>query len=210
MTKGERTRAAILDEAADLASSVGLHGLTVGTLATRAGMSKTGLIQHFGSKERLQVETLNAGADRFIATVVRPALAAPRGMTRVRALFDYWMKWAIAAGPVGGCLFIAASAELDDQPGAARDYLVEQHRQWLNVITETARRAVEIGDFRSDLDVEQFTFELMGILLSFHQAERLMRNAQALGRARTMFERLLADAGRKLSDVSSSAGGQRP
>jgi AcrR family transcriptional regulator len=199
MSKGDRTRAAILDEAASLASSVGLTGLTVGSLAARAGMSKSGLIQHFGSKERLQVETLKAARDRFIATVVRPALATPRGVARVRALFDYWIKWVISAAPVGGCIFVAASAELDDQPGAARDFLVDQHQQWLDVITETVRRAVEKGDCRSDLDVEQFTFEFLGILLAFHQAERLMRNMQALARARTMFERLLADACRKPS-----------
>jgi AcrR family transcriptional regulator len=208
MTKGERTRAAILAEAADFASSVGLNGLTVGTLAARAGMSKTGLLQHFGSKERLQVETLKAARDRFIVAVVRPALATPRGIARIRALFDYWMKWVIAAAPVGGCIFVAASAELDDQPGSARDFLVDQHTQWLDVITETVRKAVEAGECRSDLDAEQFTFEFMGILLAFHQLERLMRNPQALAHARTMFERLLADAGRKPSDPPSSISEQ--
>lgn len=192
--KGDRTREAILRQAADLASLVGLHGLTIGTLARHAGMSKSGLFQHFGSKEQLQVETLRAGVDRFVEQVIRPALKAARGTARVRALFDRWLEWATDEGLAGGCLFVAASIELDDQPGPARDYLVEHQTMWLELIGVTARKAVEAGEFRTDLDEAQFAYELNAVLLSFHQANRLMRDPAAPDRARTMFERLLADA----------------
>jgi len=192
--KGERTRAAILDEAADLASLVGLNGLSVGTLADHTGMSKSGLFRHFGSKESLQTATLKEGVDRFIDVAVRPALKAARGETRVRALFERWLDWATTKGLSGGCLFIAASIELDDQPGPARDYLVRTQREWLEVIARTARFAVQTGDFRSDLDVQQFAHEFNSILLGFHQASRLLRDPKAARRAEAHFTRLLADS----------------
>lgn len=197
MSKGDQTRGAILRQAADLASLVGLHGLTIGTLARHAGMSKSGLFQHFGSKEQLQVETLRAGVDRFVEQVIRPTLKTARGRVRVRALFDRWLQWATDEGLAGGCLFVAASIELDDQPGPARDYLVEHQAMWLELIGITARKAVEAGDFRTDLDDVQFAYELNAILLSFHQASRLMRDPAAADRARIMFERLVADAVRR-------------
>jgi AcrR family transcriptional regulator len=196
MKKGDRTRAAILDEAAELASLVGLNGLSVGTLASHSGLSKSGLFRHFGSKEALQTATLEEGVDRFTATAVRPALQAPRGEARVRALFQRWLEWATTKGLAGGCIFIAASIELDDQPGAARDYLVATQRDWLNLVARTARYAIEAGDFRSNLDTQQFAHEFNAILLGFHQASRLMRDPKAARRAEAHFNRLLADARR--------------
>jgi AcrR family transcriptional regulator len=194
MTKGDTTRSAILAEAANLASITGLNGLTIGTLAAHTGMSKSGLFRHFGSKEDLQVATLKAGVDRFMDLVVRPALRAPRGVTRVRELFSRWLDWEAEKGLEGGCLFIAASIELDDQPGAARDYLVTTQGEWLAFLAEAARRAVEVGDFRPDLDVAQFAHEFNAIFLGFHQAHRLMRDPKASRRAHRQFERLLQDA----------------
>jgi len=194
MTKGTETRAAILDDAANLASINGLNGLTIGSLAAHTGMSKSGLFRHFGSKEELQVATLRAGVDRFTATVIAPALKAPRGIARVRALFDHWIEWGTDQGFAGGCLFIPASFELDDQPGAARDYLVTTQGEWLDLLATTARRAVEAGAFRSDLDPTQFAHEFNTILLGFTQAHRLMRDPNAAARALSQFERLIKDA----------------
>ncbi|HET7039971.1 MAG TPA: TetR/AcrR family transcriptional regulator [Gemmatimonadales bacterium] len=194
MTKGETTRGAILIEAANLASINGLNGLTIGTLAAHTGMSKSGLFRHFGSKEDLQVATLKAGVDRFMDVVVRPALKAPRGVARVRELFTRWLDWETEKGLEGGCLFIAASIELDDQPGAARDYLVTTQGQWLGFLAQAARRAVDAGDFRPDLDVAQFAHEFNAIFLGFHQAHRLMRDPAAADRASRQFDRLVRDA----------------
>jgi AcrR family transcriptional regulator len=196
MTKGDDTRASILAEATNLASVNGLHGLTIGALAAHTGMSKSGLFRHFGSKEELQVATLRAGVDRFTEAVVRPALKAPRGLPRVRELFDRWLAWESDKGLEGGCLFIAASIELDDQPGAARDYLVATQIEWLGFLESAARKAVEAGDFRPDVDVAQFAHELNTIFLGFHQAHRLMRDPQAAQRARRQFDRLVEDAAR--------------
>jgi AcrR family transcriptional regulator len=194
MSKGTDTRTAILDEAANLASLNGLNGLTIGSLAAHTGMSKSGLFRHFGSKEELQVATLRAGVERFTETVIRPALKAPRGLARVRAVFEHWLEWGTNQGFAGGCIFIPASFELDDQPGAARDYLVTTQQDWLDLLAATAQRAAEAGDFRGDLDTTQFAHEFNTILLGFNQAHRLMRDPHAADRALSQFERLIKDA----------------
>ncbi len=194
MRKGEKTRGAILDEAVRVASEVGLEGLTIGRLAERLDLSKSGLFAHFASKEGLQVQTLDRAAERFAEVVVRPALAAPAGEPRVRALFDRWLEWPRRVRQPGGCIFVAAAAELDDRPGPARDRLVELQREWLGTLSRAARRAQELGHFRKDLDPEQFAFELHGIALTWHLHARLLRDARAADRVRAAFERLLADA----------------
>ena len=122
MGKGEATRVAVLDEATRLASQVGLGGLTIGSLATQTGLSKSGLFAHFRAKESLQVQVLEHAAAQFRDFVIVPALAAPRGEPRLRELFDRWLDW-IGNGLPGGCLFISASYEFDDQPGPVRDVL---------------------------------------------------------------------------------------
>ena len=130
MGKGAQTRETILNEAVDLASVAGLDGVTIGTLATHTGLSKSGLFAHFGSKENLQVETLRAAAERFTDLVVSPALQEPAGTPRVRALFNKWLEWSGSHhGQHGGCLFVASAVEIDDQEGPARDFLVEKQRQ---------------------------------------------------------------------------------
>src|SRR5216110_1068336 len=116
MSKGERTKTAILEHATGLASQVGLTGLTIGVLADDLDLSKSGLFAHFQSKEALQLQVLEFAAERFVATVVRPALSTPRGEPRVRAMFENWLKWPKESALPGGCFFVAAAVELDDQP----------------------------------------------------------------------------------------------
>lgn len=194
MGKGESTRTAILDDAVEVASRLGFAGLSIGRLADHAAMSKSGLFAHFKSKQELQLQTLEHASRRFIDVAIRPALAAPRGERRLRTLFDGWHAWDQA--PVGGCLFIAASVELDDQPGPLRDALVRTQRDWLELISTVAGTAVAEGEFRADLDTEQFAFELQGIMLSNHQARRLLHDERADERAYTAFESLIAAARR--------------
>lgn len=193
--KGEETRRAILDEAVQVASQDGLRGLTIGQLAAHIEMSKSGLFAHFKSKESLQLEVLEHARQRFIDTVVRPALAAPRGLPRVRSLFDHWLTWA-ADELDGGCFFVAAAAELDDRPGPVRDALVRSERDWLDAIATIAGTAVAEGEFRADLDVAQFAYDLHGIMLSYHHASRLLRDERAPERARRAFESLVEAASR--------------
>jgi len=190
MGKGDETRSAILDESARLASTIGFNALTVGALAERTGLSKSGLFAHFKSKEQLQLQTLDHGAKLFIDLVLRPALTAPRGEKRVRVLFEHWLDWETEALP-GGCIFAAASVEFDDQPGPVRDALVRQQRDWGETIATVAATAIAEGDFRADVDPAQFSFELQGIMTAFQRATRLLGDPLARQHTMTAFDRLL-------------------
>ncbi|EWT00820.1 TetR family transcriptional regulator [Intrasporangium oryzae NRRL B-24470] len=192
MNKGEQTKSAILDEAAELASLVGLGGLTIGTLAAATKLSKSGLYAHFDSKEALQVEVLRRARDRFGDVVLRPAIKAPRGEPRLRAFFDHWIAWQ-SEGYGGGCIFVNAASEFDDQEGAVRDELLRAERDKLESISLVVGTAITEGHFRPDVDPAQFAYELEGIILAHHHAKRLMRDDAAAERARRAFERLLAD-----------------
>lgn len=193
MSKGQETRDAILTEATTVASKVGLTGMTIGQLASHTGMSKSGLYAHFSSKESLQIEILRYGREQFVDRVIRPALRAPRGVTRLRTLFESWLAWSEGFED-GGCLFVAASSELDDQPGAVRDALVRDERDWLELIATVASTAVSEGEFRDDLDVDQLAYEFHAITLSHQHASRLMRDPQAFDRARRAFDSLVERA----------------
>lgn len=197
MGKGEVTRQRIVEHAANLASRTGLEGLSIGGLAEDLGISKSGLFAHFRSKDALAVQVLEHAAARFVEVVVKPALAAPRGEPRLRAVFDRWREWPERSGMEGGCFFVAAAAELDDRPGAARDLLVRQQKDWLEIVAGVVRSGIAEGQFRKDIDPDQLAFELYGILLAFHHARRLLRDPKAETRARRSFEELLARA-RKL------------
>lgn len=190
MSKGDETRAAILDEAIDIASTKGFGGLTIGMLAEATDMSKSGLFAHFKSKEELQLQTLERARERFVDVVVRPSLSAPRGEKRVRVLLENWLRWANNALS-GGCLFVGAAAELDDQPGALRDSLVRNEQDWLDVIANVAATAVAEGDFAADTDVEQFAYDVHGVTLAYHHSSRLMRDPRAVERTERAIESLL-------------------
>lgn len=194
MSKGETTRRAILDHAVLRARRDGLDGLSIGALAEELGMSKSGLFAHFGSKEELQVRVLEHASAGFVDAVVRPALAAPRGEPRVRALFDRWLAWAVGDEARGGCLFVAASVELDDREGSPRERLVAIQRDWIELLANAARIAVREGHFRPDLDADRFAYEVHGIGLACHHARRLLRDPDAIPRARASFEDLVLRA----------------
>jgi AcrR family transcriptional regulator len=192
--KGEKTRGLILDGAIRLASELGLEGLTIGRLADELSLSKSGLFAHFGSKDDLQVQTLDHAARRFAEVVVLPALEVPAGEARLRVLFQRWLEWPRRVRQPGGCVFMAATAELDDRPGPARDRLVALQKEWLATIARVVRSGQEAGAFRADLDPAQAAFEFYGYGLSCHVAARLIRDPRAVERAGVAFERLAADA----------------
>ncbi len=197
MGKGEVTRQAILERATALASRCGLEGVSIGHLAEDLGLSKSGLFAHFGAKETLQVEILRFAADRFVQAVVRPALAAPRGEPRVRAIFERWLGWSRSHSVPGGCLFVAAASELDDRPGPARDELVRLQKEWMDSIAICFRSGISEGHFRADADPEQFAHDLYSMMLGYHHAQRLLRDPAADSRARASMEALLAAARRR-------------
>ncbi len=192
MGKGQETRAAILERAIRVASEAGLDGLTIGRLASALDLSKSGLFAHFASKEALQVATLDRAAERFVEVVIRPALKAPRGEPRLRALVERWQRWPDDVPQPGGCIFVQAAVELDDKPGPARERLVALQREWLGALATAVKGAVAEGHFRRDVDPDQIAFELYGIMLSMHHAVRLLHDTRASGRARRAVDRLLA------------------
>ena len=194
MGKGAETRDRILEQAVRLASRDGLDGLTIGSLSSEMGLSKSGLFAHFGSKDELQLQVLQAAVNRYTDTVIRPALSAPRGEPRIRAMFERWLEWSNDPALPGGCPLVVAAVELDDRPGPHRDFLVESHRQRMAFLAKAARMAIETGHFRPDLDCEQFAFDIDCIVLGYHHSHRLLRDPRSEERARTAFERLITDS----------------
>jgi AcrR family transcriptional regulator len=194
MGKGEQTRMAILDAALAQASESGFESLTIGSLAERAGLSKSGLFAHFGSREELQVAAIEAAAARFTETVFVPALKARRGVPRLRALFDHWLDWAARSGLTHGCPMQAAAVEFDDRPGPVRDAVVEHFARLERELGRAVELAVGEGHLRADLDVAQFVFDVMGVLFAYQHSARLLKAAEAGSRARAAFERLVAAA----------------
>jgi AcrR family transcriptional regulator len=191
MGKGQETKQAIVDQALELASTVGLDKVTIGALAGATGMSKSGLFAHFRSKEQLQLQVLEQARQRFVDIVIAPALKQPRGEARLRAIFERTVKEWEEDLP-GGCIFHAVSAELDDQSGPTRDYFVQTQRDHADTMRRAAEIAVEEGQFRKDLDLDQFVFELGSITAAYHHFGRLLGDPDAEQRARNMFEGLLA------------------
>lgn len=191
MAKGDETRQAILAKAFELANLVGVSGLSIGRLAEATGLSKSGLFAHFGSKEALEVAVVEEASRLFWQEVMVPALANPRGEPRVRAMFDGWLVWGERPG---GCFFVGASAELDDRPGPARDAMVRSLKDWVDALSTAARIAVTEGHFRTDLDPEQFAFEIYAIMIGAHTFSKFLRDPQAPERTRKSFERLVSAA----------------
>lgn len=193
MGKGDQTRGTILDAALDVASTVGLEALSIGRLAERVGLSKSGLFAHFRSKEALQLEVLEHARADFIQGVVAPALGAPRGLPRLRALFDNWLAWGRGApGREGGCVFLQAAAEYDDRPGEVRACLAASQRDWTGALERAAQQSVDEGHLAAGTDARQLAFELYGLMMSCHFHTRLLDEASAADRAVAGFERLLA------------------
>ena len=204
MSKGGDTKRTIVDHALGLVSRTGLGALSIGALALETGMSKSGLFAHFGSKEALQLTVLQAARERFVDVVVAPALKRPRGEPRVREMMErvltQWEK-----DLPGGCIFYAVTAELDDQAGPTRDYLIQTQVDYRETVLRAAAIAVEEGHFRNDLDLEQFVFEYGSITTGFHYTGRLLRIADAEARARRQFEALLE---RSRSPDTAERGGK--
>jgi AcrR family transcriptional regulator len=177
MGKGQETRQTIINAALAMASTDGLDKITIGQLATRLSMSKSGLFAHFKSKEVLQRALLEEAAARFVSVVISPALKKPRGIPRIEALFENWMTW-LNRLP-GGCVFLSATSELDDRPGALREHFVQSQRDWQDTLVGAAKIAVVEGHFRADLDCHQFAFEAQGLLCSHQHSKRLLCDSKA-------------------------------
>jgi AcrR family transcriptional regulator len=188
--KGAATRDLILDRAYAIACRAGVEGLSIGDLAQAAGMSKSGVFAHFGSREELQLAVIDYGGQRFGERVFLPALRAPRGLPRLRAITAGWFDW--VRENRHGCLIMGAVSEYDSRPGPQRDRVVALLERWRSETSRAIAMAVEAGELRADVDARQLAFEIFGIALALHQDTRLFDPLQARVQAERAFERLLS------------------
>jgi AcrR family transcriptional regulator len=212
LQKGQQTRAAILDAALGLASHVGLEGLSIGALAEVTQMSKSGVFAHFGSREELQISVIREYHARFDEEVFRPAMREPRGMPRLAALFERWLR-RVSAELDSGCIYISGAVEFDDRPGPVRDALAAMVQTWHAALGRAIRIAVDEGHLRADTDAAQMLFEIHGLILALHHDARFLRAPGALERARAGFRRVAmhyaSAAGRALIEPPAARKARR-
>lgn len=209
MQKGQQTKTAIIDVALSLATQMGLEGLTIGAVAEMAGMSKSGVFAHFGSREELQISVIREYHHRFEQEVFYPVLLLPRGLPRLRALFANWMQ-RTSAEIDSGCLYISGAAEFDDRPGPVRDALASSVQTWMDALHRAVRMSVEQGDLDGQTDAAQMAFEIHGLILACHYEARFLKSKTALSLAQRSFEHILRRYGATDAPLAPAAGGTRP
>ena len=202
--KGQQTRAAILDAALGLSSHMGLEGLSIGALAEVTQMSKSGVFAHFGSREELQIAVIREYHARFEEEVFFPAVAQLRGLPRLRALFERWVR-RVSVEVDSGCIYISGAVEFDDRPGPVRDALASMVRAWQSALQRAIELSIQAGHFRPDTDTLQMLFEVHGLILALHHDARFLRLPGAVDRARRGFERIVA--AQLLSDPEAPPAG---
>ena len=188
--KGEQTRAEIVGVALAMAARVGLEGLSIGTLAAAVGKSKSGVFAHFGSRDELQIAVVREYYRRFEVEVFAPAVRQARGLPRVRALFDNWLRHT-SAELDSGCIFISGAVEFDDRPGPVRDALAQAVDAWISAMTRAVAQACEEGHLAAGADPRQISFEIHALILALHYEARFMRRAGSVARARQGFRNIL-------------------
>ncbi|MFZ3121710.1 MAG: TetR/AcrR family transcriptional regulator, partial [Variovorax sp.] len=172
--KGQQTKAVIIDAALGLAAQIGLEGLSIGAIAEMTQMSKSGVFAHFGSREELQLSVVREYHARFEQEVFYPALEAPRGLPRLRAMFANWMK-RTSAEIDSGCIYISGAVEFDDRAGPVRDALAESVNIWLAAMTRAIVSSMKEGHLRADADEKQIAFEIHALILALHYEARFLR-----------------------------------
>lgn len=182
---GERTYAAIVDKALAVSSVEGLGGLTIGRLADELGMSKSGVYAHFKSKERLQLETIEAARKVFLTEVIMPGMSQPEGLGQLYGLCDAFLSYVERQVFPGGCFFAGLLSEFDAQPGPIHQQVAADHRLWLDGLASAARVAQQRGEVDPDADVEQLAFELDAVLELGNYLYMLYREPEMLKRSRT-------------------------
>jgi AcrR family transcriptional regulator len=191
---GRRSRAAILDEAARLATVEGIEGLSIARLADGVGMSKSGLFAHFGSKEELQLATIEAANDIFEERVLEPAAAAAGGLERLRLLAEGYLRYIENETFPGGCFFASVLAEVDTRPGAVRDRLVRFLNEWLGTLERAVRDAQSEGAIAASEDPAQLVFEIEAAVFLANTQFVVSRSAEPIERARRMIDFVLERA----------------
>jgi AcrR family transcriptional regulator len=190
MRKGELTRAAILDMALDLAARDGLEGLTIGLLADKMNMSKSGVFAHFGSREDLQIEVVKLYHHHFEQEVFYPSMKEPRGLPRLRTMFARWVK-RVSVEIASGCIYISGAVEYDDRPGVIREELAGMVRAWKDALHRCVVQCIDMEHLRADTDADQLVFEMRGLVLALHHDARFLKIPGSIERAEAGFERLI-------------------
>ncbi|WP_211452375.1 TetR/AcrR family transcriptional regulator [Collimonas antrihumi] len=203
MRKGEMTRAAILDVAITLASRDGLEGLTIGLLAEKMNMSKSGVFAHFGSREDLQIEVVKLYHRQFEQEVFYPSIKEARGLPRLEAMFARWIRQ-VTIEIASGCIYISGAVEYDDRPGEIREQLVTMVRTWQEALHRCTLQAIEAGHLRADTDADQLVYEMYGLILGLHHDARFLKKAGSVERAQKGFDRLI-DSYRDPASLPASA-----
>ena len=183
-TKGQRTRNAILETAAALATEEGLEPLSIGRLAEATGMSKSGLFAHFGSKEELQLATVDQAGKLFVAEVIEPARSAPRGLARVWALCDHMIDYSERQVFPGGCFFAATSFEFNNRPGPVRDRIQEMIQSWLSYLEHAVEQAQETGELDPDVSARAIAFQLDAFAQAANAQYQLFRDERVFDESR--------------------------
>ncbi|MFE5870397.1 TetR/AcrR family transcriptional regulator [Streptomyces roseifaciens] len=189
--EAQATRGRILGRAAEIASEEGLDGITIGRLAEELEMSKSGVHKHFGTKETLQISTLDKAFVDFWHRVVEPALAEPPGLRRLRAVCDNSVGYLEAPLLPGGCLMTAALTEYDGRPGRVRDAVAEVWSRWREQLRADLTAAVENGELPARFDIDQALFEIVAAGLALNAAMQLQHDRAAADRARRAIERAM-------------------
>jgi AcrR family transcriptional regulator len=189
--KGQQTKAFIVEAALGLATHIGLEGLSIGALADITGMSKSGVFAHFGSREELQISVIREYHTRFEQEVFYPAMEAPRGVPRLRALFDNWMK-RTSIEIDSGCIYISGAIEFGDRTGLVRDALVSSVMTWHAAMRRAIEHCQELGQLRDEVIPEQVLSEIHGLILALHYEARFLQTTGAIDRAITGFNNILA------------------
>ena len=188
-SKGAATRDSIIERAYQIVRREGFEGLSIGTVASSVGMSKSGVFAHFGSREDLQLAVLDAAAQRFTEQVFLPAIREPRGLPRLEAIGRRWMKW--LRSEQGGCPMVSAAIEYDDRPGVIRERVIFYQTRLRTELARAIGMAVETGELRADTDPAQLAFEVFGIELAMHHDSRLFGFEEAHARSERALDRLI-------------------
>jgi AcrR family transcriptional regulator len=188
--KGETTRAAILDMALEIASKHGIEGLTIGVLAEKMEMSKSGVFAHFGSREDLQIAVVKLYHARFELEVFYPSVEEAQGLPRLRSMFTLWLE-RLSQEIAAGCIYISGAVEYDDRQGPIREELVSMVLAWQGALLRAVKQAIQCQHLRSDVDAQQIVYEMYGLVLALHHDARFLRKPGSIERAQQGFERVI-------------------
>jgi AcrR family transcriptional regulator len=191
LLKGDVTKASILDAALEVAEVSGLQSITIGVLAEKTGMSKSGVFAHFKAREDLLVEVVREYHRRFEQIVFEPAMTEAKGLPRLRRLIDGWLTIS-STSEITGSIFISGAIEFDDQPGAIRDALVQSVELWRQALRRAIVESVQVGHFKNTVDPDVMLFQIYSYVLGVYHDLRLLHDEKCMGIARKLIEQMIS------------------